>query len=203
MYKLGILCCCLLCLWACSTENSLQLSNSPKALKLLPTVGSSGVRYFSTTGDTITITKSTQYNRYTESVPLNGNIGGNTNLEKVVLESTYLILACDSPNFRFTFSLEAQQDLNSQRGSIDALSLSWENNGVQSNSHLSLAVSDTVLCADAQCQYADTLSLSGVKTYTQVFYTDRNASQSRLFLSESNGLIAFTTQDQVTFERIP
>jgi hypothetical protein len=204
MQKLALICLCALSLWACSRENRLQLNNSPRALALLPAVNASGVRYFSSAGDTLILKKASQYTTYNESAPLNGNIGGSENIETVVLETTHLILRCDSPSFRFIFKLSAVQNLNVARGSLDAFSLQWEQNALTTDSYLNLLVSDSIRCDNTPlCTYGDTLSLSGVKQYTDVYFTERSGSNTRLFLNENEGLIGFTTEDQTTFERIP
>ncbi len=205
MRKAGLWCILLLVLSSCQKDNFLRFSNSPRALGLLPDVPEAGLRFFSSEGDTVELKKLSSANSFLRGLPLSGDIGGTDNLDYVELENNRLVIGADTPYFRFTYSISSEQSPIEARGAFDRFALSWEDENGPADSELLLSISDTIVCENEACAYADTLSFSGeTSVFLSLYYTPRsNAGDTRLFINSNNGLVAFTTANNLTFERIP
>ncbi len=188
----------------CEKENFLRYSNSKRALKLIPTVNDKGIRFFTLAGDTITIKTKLKNSAFTTVENFTQNVGSTDGISKLELEKNTLVIGCDTPYFRFRYNLEATLDETQKSGTRDEFTLAWEDTTGVMDSKLNLTIYDSVQCADAACLFDTPLSFGSATSFTNVYFTPRSAGKNtRIFINETQGLVAFTLANGITYQRIP
>jgi hypothetical protein len=187
----------------CDKQNFLRYSNSPRGLTVLPDLPAAGVQFFSFEGDTIRLKTKASASRYVEVSNENPGIGGNDPIELVQLERTTQTIGSDTPYYRFSYTLSAIQDISEGRGSRDELVVSWLDSINTKDSQVSLNISDTIVCSDANCEFSESLSFGNGVEYSNLYFTPRSAGTlTRIFINENQGLVAFTLSNGQTYQRI-
>lgn len=188
----------------CEKENFLRYSNSQRALKLLPTVGDNGIRFFNLFGDTITIKVKAKSSVFETAENVNQQVGGTDGISKLELEKNSLVLGSDTPYYRFNYSVQATQDASQGRGARDEFQLTWEDENSMSDSKLSLSISDSIRCTDTACIFNTPLSFGNGNSFTNLYFTPRTVNtNTRIFINETQGLVAFTLANGQTYQRVP
>lgn len=181
----------------CQEESFLRLAASEVIKDLEPAFASP--QQYRSGGDTISLRLISQ-NTALENTTGFESVGSLGDFDKVERERRMLVIGSDTPFFRFEFNTLTSYNENTPTRSQDVMEvLMQEENGTK-NPLLKFQFTDSLRCISASCAFADTLQLDST-AYFNVYFNGAASGQA-VYINSSQGLAAFRTSDNKTYEKI-